>query len=307
MSSTSSRPPVAAFIVNPVAVADLETFREKAAASLAQRGWAEPAWWETTPDDPGAGVAAKAVHSRPDLVIVVGGDGTVRCCAGILAGTGIPVGVVGAGTGNLLARNLGLPADPADGLDCALDGVDRRIDLGTLGDERFAVMAGVGLDAGMVEHTPDRLKARIGWPAYIAGIARKLLDRPMHTRITIDDGAPLRRRARMVLVGNVGTLHGGIELLPGARPDDGLLDVVVLSPRGLLSWARALGRLFTGRRSSARPVEHYQGRVISIHTRQSEMRELDGDPYGRGHDLEIGIDPEALVVRVPGSDGGETT
>jgi diacylglycerol kinase family enzyme len=305
--SDSSRRPVAAFIVNPVGVADLDEFREKAAAALEQRDWAEPIWWETTPDDPGAGVAAKAVHARPDLVIVVGGDGTVRCCAGALAGTGIPIGVLGSGTGNLLARNLGLPDDLSAGLDCALDGVDHCIDLGMVGDARFAVMAGVGLDAGMVERTPGWLKARIGWPAYIVGITRKLLDRPMRTRITIDDGAPLRRRARMVVVGNVGTLHAGIELLPEARPDDGLLDVVVLSPRGLLGWARALGRLFTGRRSSARPVELYQGRAISLHTRQTEMRELDGDPYGLGHDLDIGIDPEALVVRVPGSDGGEVT
>jgi diacylglycerol kinase family enzyme len=305
--SDSSKRPVAAFIVNPVGVADLDELREKAAASLAQRGWAEPTWWETTPDDPGAGVAAKAVHEDPDLVVVVGGDGTVRCCAGPLAGTGIPVGVLSSGTGNLLARNLGLPTDLSAGLNCALDGVDRRIDLGTVGDERFAVMAGVGLDAGMAERTPGSLKARIGWPAYIVGIARNLFDRPMHTRITIDDGTPVRRRARMVVVGNVGTLHGGIELLPEARPDDGLLDLVVLSPRGFLGWARALGRLLPGRRSSAPPVEHYQGRTISIHTARSEMRELDGDPYGRGHGLDIGIDPKALVVRVPGSDGGEIT
>lgn len=305
--SDLSRRPVAAFIVNPVVVADLDEFREKAAASLGQRGWAEPIWWETTPDDPGAGVAAQAVHARPDLVIVVGGDGTVRCCAGALAGTGIPVGVLGSGTGNLLARNLGLPADLSGGLDCALDGVDRRIDLGTVGDERFAVMAGVGLDAGMVDRTPAWLKARIGWPAYIVGITRTLLDRPMRTRITIDDSAPLHRRAHMVVVGNVGTLHGGIELLPEARPDDGLLDIVVLSPRGFLDWARALGRLFSGRRSSARPVEHYQGRAISIRTVRTELRELDGDPYGLGHKLDIGIDPGALVVRVPGSNGGEIT
>jgi len=305
--NNSPRRPIAAFIVNPVGVADLDAFREKAAASLARRGWAEPTWWETTPDDPGGGVAAKTVHERPDLVILAGGDGTVRACAGVLAGTGIPVGVLGFGTGNLLARNLGLPTDLTGGLDCALDGVDRRIDLGTVGDERFAVMAGVGLDAGMVERTPAWLKAKIGWPAYVVGIVRKLLDRPMRARIRIDGGAPLRRRARMVVVGNVGTLHAGIELLPDARPDDGLLDVLVLSPRGLLGWARAVGRLFTGRRSGARPVELYQGRSISIHTQQREMRELDGDPHGIGHDLDIGIDPEALVVRVPGSDGGETT
>src|SRR5262245_47767659 len=183
--NNSPRRPIAAFIVNPVGVADLDAFREKAAASLARRGWAEPTWWETTPDDPGGGVAAKTVHERPDLVILAGGDGTVRACAGVLAGTGIPVGVLGFGTGNLLARNLGLPTDLTGGLDCALDGVDRRIDLGTVGDERFAVMAGVGLDAGMVERTPAWLKAKIGWPAYVVGIVRKLLDRPMRARIRI--------------------------------------------------------------------------------------------------------------------------
>src|ERR1041384_4945094 len=101
-------------------------------------------------------------------------------------------------------------------------------------------MAGMGFDAKMLEATNETTKARVGWPAYIVGAVRHLRDRPMRVSIRIDDQPPRRRRARTVLVANVGRLQGGVRLLADAEPDDGLLDVAVLTPRTLRNWA-ALG------------------------------------------------------------------
>ncbi|MGW4947280.1 diacylglycerol/lipid kinase family protein [Actinoplanes sp. NPDC004185] len=100
-------------------------------------------------------------------------------------------------------------------------------------------MAGMGFDAHMLDATNDTAK-HIGWLAYVAGAAQHLRDRPMRLRITLDDQPAFTRRPRTVIVGNVGRLQGGVRLLNDAQPDDGLLDVAVLSSRTLQHWA-ALG------------------------------------------------------------------
>ena len=148
-------PPRAAVIVNPIKVGDGVAFRRKVTRALAVRGYDDPLWLETREDDAGNAMAKQAIENESDLVLVAGGDGTVRVVCAALAHTGIPVGVIPAGTGNLLARNLHIPLDLDDALERILDGRDRRIDLVRVhGDEldtdRFAVMAGLGLDAAII-------------------------------------------------------------------------------------------------------------------------------------------------------------
>lgn len=144
---------------------------------LDHHGHRAPVFIETTRDDPGGGQAARAVRDGATLVVVCGGDGTVRTVADALAGSGVPLAVVPCGTGNLLARNLGLPLSPAEALEAALRGTSHRLDLGHIeGDglpaTHFAAMSGAGLDAAMIEHTDDRAKSAVGWPAYLlAGVS----------------------------------------------------------------------------------------------------------------------------------------
>nr|BFE72165.1 hypothetical protein GCM10020092_054660 [Actinoplanes digitatis] len=102
------------------------------------------------------------------------------------------------------------------------------------------MMAGMGFDAQMLDATSDTAKAHIGWPAYVLGALRHLRDRPMRVTVRVDGGAPMRRRARSVLIANVGRLQGGVALLSEAQPDDGVLDVAILTPRTLRNWV-ALG------------------------------------------------------------------
>src|ERR1700691_4672925 len=126
------------------------------------QGWAEPLWLETTPDDTGERLARMAVASGVDLVISSGGDGTVTACAAGVAGSGIPLGVLPSGTGNLLARNLGLPLQADAALAVALTGAERRLDVGVANGRTFVVMAGIGFDAAMLASVSEKLKMRAG-------------------------------------------------------------------------------------------------------------------------------------------------
>ena len=269
--------------------------------TLTAAGWSTTLWLETTPNDPGPGMADAAVAAGVQLVVICGGDGTVMACLGALAGTDLPVALLPIGTGNLLARNLGVPIQLEDALAVAVDGVDRHIDLGRIADQPFAVMAGIGLDAAMMADTSEDLKGIIGWPAYVAGGLRHLRDPVMRVQLTIDGGPPLRRSARTVLIGNVGRLQGGLKLLPDAAPDDGLLDVVIVAPRTLRDWIRLAWRVIRVRRTPHRHLERFRGRSLLVEVDRVMPRQMDGEVIDDGRSLDAQIDPGALVVRVPKS------
>lgn len=287
-------------VLNPAKYADGgATVRAEILVQAAALGYDEPAFRETTPLDVGLGQARELVELGTGLVIACGGDGTVRACADALAGTAVPLGIVPAGTGNLLARNLALPMDVAHAVHVALAGQDRRIDLGIVDGQRFAVMAGIGFDAAMVAGTSERLKSGMGWPAYLLSGARHLFGDIMRVTIRVDDGPELQRRARLVLVGNVGRITGGIPLLPDAAPDDGLLDVVILTPRTLVGWAQVAGRVLTRNRRTRRPVERHRGKRIEVRAEKPHPRELDGDNIPDAAEFVAEIEPATLMVRVP--------
>jgi diacylglycerol kinase family enzyme len=289
-------------VFNPVKVPDLDELRKIIEEGLSGAGWPAPAWYETTPDDPGRGQAAKAVAEGAELVFACGGDGTVMAVVTALAGTDAALAVLPAGTGNLLAANLGLATDTATGVQVALDGGRRRIDVGVVGDQCFAVMAGMGFDAQMLDSTSEQAKKRIGWLAYVGGAVKHLRDRPMRVRIVLDGGRPMQRRPRSVIVGNVGRLQGGVRLLSEADPADGRLDVAILSPRSLGHWAR-LGWAVLRRHQRVPLMETYPAERVEIHARRSEPRQLDGDLIEPGRTMKIGIRPGALLLCVPRPEG----
>lgn len=128
---------------------------------------------------------------------------------------------------------------------------------------------------------------------------RHLRDRPIQDELTVDVHEPVRRAARSVVVGNVGMVQAGLRLLPDARPDDGLLDVVVLSPLGLLDWARVLVRLASRRPGLDRDVERFQGKQSGCARPASTRCSSTGTRrVGTAHLLVIDVQPGALLVRV---------
>ena len=191
-------------IVNPSKVDDIDSLRTTITSALTEAGWPEPRFLETTPEDAGRGQAEQAAADGAELIFACGGDGTVMAVVTALAGTDTAMAVLPAGTGNLLAANLGLATDLAGGVQVAIEGGRKRIDVGVVDDRCFAVMAGMGFDAEMLDATSETAKKRIGSLAYVGGGLKKLLSNPMRVRIVIDGGPPMPRHPRTVIVGNVG-------------------------------------------------------------------------------------------------------
>ncbi|WP_435856825.1 diacylglycerol kinase family protein [Streptomyces rubiginosohelvolus] len=315
-------------IVNPT-VTD-EATQEQLRLVLAQHGYRDTPFVATTAEDTGGGQTAGALRAGTELIVVCGGDGTVRAVADALAGTGVPLVLVPSGTGNLLARHLHLPLRPAEALAAGLTGEPRALDLGRIeGDGfpavHFTAMAGAGLDATMLEETSDRAKSVLGWPAYVLAGAKGLRTPRMRLTVRLDGGPELRRTARMVLLANIGTVQAGAAPVPAAKPDDGLLDLAVFDPRGAGGWLRAAGVLLRAKRrgtggpdTSRRdtgggrtstlsrsapgdggPVEFHTFRRAELAFARPQSREIDGDPVGPGLRLTAEVRPGALTVMLP--------
>ena len=305
--SGSSRPRAGtvAVILNPAKVEDPAGFRRLVDARAAELGWDAPRWYETTVHDTGRAMAHDAVHHGADLVVVCGGDGTVRAVCAALAGTGTPVGVVPAGTGNLLARNLDLPLYLNGAVEVALNGQDRAVDIvrvsgdGLPEGEHFLVMAGMGFDAAIMEGANEQIKARVGWLAYVVSGLSNLMFPAVRVEVRVDGGPWARHRARTVVVGNVGFLQAGLPLLPDAVIDDGRLDAVLVNPRRSLHWLLVVARVVGRARKLDETVNRVTGRTIEVRASADTPRQVDGDPVGAGRELRCECLPRQLLVRVP--------
>src|SRR6516162_2734926 len=292
----------AAIVINSSLARDPGRLRRRCREAAVAGGW-EPSFLPTSLDDRGVGLARAAVAAGAGMIVAAGGDGTVRACAQALAGTRVPLAIVPLGTANLAARALGIPPRIGGSLATAFCGQGRRIDLavaevaasgaagaaggvpttggagaaGGAGELTFAAMAGIGLDAEVVAATPRLLKRRAGWLAYgAAGIAH-LPGRGERFTVRLDDGEPLARQARCVVVGNAGLLPGGFTLLPRARLDDGLLDVGILAPAGPAGWLRVAHQVLSGGGRDGRQLERHQARRVEIRTDTELPREVDGE------------------------------
>ena len=285
-----------------------------------EHGWDEPLFLETEEHDVGFGQTRTALGEGVDVVCAFGGDGTVRAVAQEMAGSGVPMGLLPGGTGNLLARNLELPTDElARSVDVAVTGRNRHIDVGwltldpseahleehvgegaSLGQRRhaFLVMAGLGLDAAIMDDTSEKLKSRIGWTAYIPAGLKNLLVRRFRARVSIDGGPEVTYRARTILVGNCGKLTGGINLMPDAEPDDATLDVVVLAPRGIVAWAAVAARVLVKSGRTTPTLDRYRCQAARVEVDHPQRIELDGDIVGEASHVEVEVQAKALIVRV---------
>jgi diacylglycerol kinase (ATP) len=294
----------AAVVINPVKSPG-EDFRSAFDIMCAEEGWDVPLWLETTADDAGGGQARIALEGRADVVIAAGGDGTVRCVAEVLAGTGTPMGLVPLGTGNLLARNLGVSLSDAlgaardilNGQNITIDVVKAVLDHGE-NERLFLVASGLGYDATLMADTKDELKDRVGWLAYVDAGIRNLPGKGVKASIKVDGHLVARRRVRGVMVGNCGKLMGGVEIFPDASFIDGLLDVLVLSPRGRFGWVGVIAGIFRHKGAQSRSVDYFSGRSAEITLDRDQDFQLDGDHLGKARHLRVTVDHQALAIRM---------
>src|SRR6476620_8311070 len=341
MSDTPSARRSLSVVYNPLRVDDLDGTKAIVARICAESGWADATWIETTAEETGEKQAREAVEAGADVVASLGGDGTVRAVASALVGTDVALGLLPGGTGNLLARNLDLPVDSLeDAVGALLGGTDRRIDVGLMrvsdrpieprrshgthdggsqvddDEEVFLVMAGLGLDGQVMAGTNEKVKAVVGWVAYVLSGLRQVFSRGFRVHVSSkggsgvtgqhgdhmrDDDEPsgsVSRHARTVVIGNCGTLQGGLDLMPEAKLDDGVLDAVVVAPNGAFGWLSVISDLVTRHRAGHRRLDRLRGREFTVTAGRPVEAEIDGDPIGEHLALGIRIRPESRVVRV---------
>jgi diacylglycerol kinase (ATP) len=269
-------------------------------STLVDAGVDDPLWFEVPKSKKATARVREAIDQGAGLVIVWGGDGMIQRCAEAIAHSETAMAIVPAGTANLLATNLGIPEGIAGAVRVALHGRRERLDAGIVNGERFAVMAGVGIDALMIKDADAGLKDRIGRLAYVVtGTASTMRLDPFHARIKIDRTTWFDDDATSILIGNVGTIMGGIEAFDGARPDDGVLEVGVVTADGLLEWARTLGRAAFGSAERSPFVRTVSARRIRIKLDRKVPYELDGGDRALTRTVKVDVDPGSLLVCVP--------
>lgn len=253
---------------------------------------------ETDPETGARDLARQAAEDGAERVLISGGDGTVAEAAEALAGTDVAVAMIPGGTGNLLAANFGIPLDSEAALRLALTGTPKKVDVGRANGHVFLLLAGMGADARMIRDADRRLKQRFGALAYFIA-AFKNFGRPLSRyRITVD-GVTISRRAQTVLVANLGRITAGVELIPGADPTDGLLEVAIIRTRTFRDAAMVILRSLLGKHQSDNLTEIIRGRHVIIEPRRPQPTEVDGNDIGTCARLEVTVEPGALSLVVP--------
>ena len=298
-----------AVILNPTKAraAEAEMLIEAACRGA---GWPKPIVFETTAEDPGHSMTRQALEAGADVVIPCGGDGTVRVVAEALAGSDVALGLVPLGTGNLLARNLDLDLTRiSQCVHTALFGRQRRIDTATMSLEdrttgkksthTFLVIAGMGMDAEILSDTNEDLKRAVGWIAYTeAGIRHMPGRRRKRVDISLNDSDFQTRRVRSVLFANCSKLPGGVDFIPEAYIDDGVLDIVIMSPRSLIGWVAMYIKILFQHNHPLPVMSFYGAQKVRLRSAEPLETQADGDPTGPATDIEVEVHPLSLLVRV---------
>lgn len=273
----------------------------------AEAGLPAPLVFETEIDDPGQGAARLALEAGCDVVIAAGGDGTVRAVAEVLRGTEATLGLIPLGTGNLLARNVEVPIDDIETAAFgAVRGPVRTIDTGSIklehvdgseSEHAFLVIAGVGSDADLMDDTNEELKAKVGWLAYSEAGFRHLPGKRKKISIALDGGPEQTRSVRSVLFANCGKLQG-LDLVPEAKIDDGVLDMVVLSPRSAAGWGWIFLKTAFRARGAIPVMGFYPSATLSVRCHEPMNTQIDGDATGLVNGLHVTVQPASLNVRL---------
>jgi diacylglycerol kinase (ATP) len=299
-----------AVILNPIKARAGETKATIQRACLTA-GWEEPVFYETTVEDPGFSQVQAALALKPDVVLVGGGDGTVRVVAESLTRTGVAMGLIPLGTGNLLARNVDLDVNDLHGnVQTALFGHQRHIDTARMGIENsrtghssehvFLVIAGIGMDAEVLADTNAGLKKTFGWLAYTEAGMRHLPGRRKKISISFDGSPDQVRNIRSVLFANCGLVPGGIDFIPQAMIDDGMLDVVVMSPRSAIGWLLMYVKIMFKHSGKLPIMTVYRSGRIIIKCPEPMPTQLDGDTAGEATKVTVQVEPRSLLIRVKG-------
>ena len=270
---------------------------------LARAGIDDPLWFEVPKSKYAPKCVRKAIDQGADLLFVWGGDGMVQRCIDAVGTDPVVLAILPAGTGNLLAHNLDIPIDLEQAVEVGLHGARRTIDVGRVNGDRFAVMAGTGLDALMIRDADRAMKDRFGRAAYVWTGAKHLKMQPFRARIEVDGTLWFDGKAGCILVGNVGKVLGGVEAFDDVSPEDGLLELGVITAKGVTQWTRALVRTAVGSADRSKFVQTTKAKKIKVELDRKMPYELDGGDEKPADRLKIKVEPAAVTICVPG--GGD--
>jgi len=259
----------------------------------------EPLWFEVPKSKYAPKAVRRALKKGADLVLAWGGDGMQQRCIEVLAGTDVPLGILPAGTGNLLATNLDIPMNVPDAVAVALRGDRMSIDTGVCNGEHFAVMAGAGFDALMIKDADRGLKDRVGRAAYLWTGLRNISAAQVQGRVKVDGQPFYEGQLSCVLVGNVAKVFASIEAFDGASHEDGVLEVGVVSASNPVEWTRAVTRVVVDRAEKSPFVDVTRGRKIRVTLEKKLAYEIDGGDRKPTKKLRIDVRPGSMQVCVP--------
>lgn len=268
-----------------------------------------PRSYTTTSADPGSGQARQALGEGAELVIAIGGDGTVREVADSLAGTQARLGIIALGTGNVLASNLGLTRlTIPEQVATALRGPHACLDLGrahlrtTGGDEYcepFLTMAGIGRDALTVQRTGMIAKKRTGWAAYAISGMMEALRPPIGMDVQLDDRPPASMRYWTVLAGNTPAVLGGVLVYPGALVDDGRLEVLQVPLTRPDQWLPVAIKGLTGHDRPVAALRYTSATRLRVRPHHPLPVQVDGDVVEDVTELDVSVRECCVQVQLP--------
>jgi YegS/Rv2252/BmrU family lipid kinase len=261
----------------------------------------EPLWHEVPKSRKAPKAMRRLLDAKTELVFVWGGDGMLQRCIDVAAGSNVALAIVPAGTSNLLATNLGVPADIEQAVEIGLDGERRRIDVGRFNGERFAVMAGSGMDATMIRNADGGLKDRLGRAGYVWAGLKAVRSKSFGAEIEVDGVGWFRGEATSVLIGNVGELIGHVEVFEDSRPDDGLLEVGVVTAEGFADWMRTVARTVIADADASPFVQAAKARSVKVKLDRKVRYELDGGDRTKVKSFKVKVEPAAVTLCVPGA------
>jgi len=274
---------------------------------LEAEGITDPFWVEVSKSKKAPQQVRRALDDGADLIFAWGGDGMVQQCVGVVAGSGARLAIIPAGTANLFATNLGIPKDIEQAVAIGLRGEHHEFDLGSFNGERFAVMAGAGFDAAMIRDAGEGgLKERLGRAAYVWTGSENLRSKPFRATIEVDGAEWYKGKTTCILFGNVGKLVGGVEAFESARPDDGKLEVGVVTADGVLDWSRMLARAVAGSLGDSPFTRTTKARSVKVKLSRKVLYELDGGDRTKVKSFKVKVEPAAISVCIPTDEKGST-